>query len=135
MKFTDYRIGRFDADLAIGDPTVSNRHAELTVTAGGLYYLTDCTSANGTYVLRRGSWRKIQQDFISLDEQVRFGNHCCTLAQLVAQFQAGGGKDRGSQDPAITRGATKSDPKDALPEGGVKRDPLSGDIISKAQDD
>jgi pSer/pThr/pTyr-binding forkhead associated (FHA) protein len=42
-------IGRQDADVLVGHPTVSRKHAQLTVS-DGKYILEDVGSSNGTYV-------------------------------------------------------------------------------------
>src|SRR5438067_1546655 len=40
---------RMDCDLQIQDPCASNRHAQISCT-GGVYYLSDLGSSNGTQV-------------------------------------------------------------------------------------
>ena len=120
--FVEYRIGRSDADIVIDDPTVSRQHAELVRTADGRYFLTDCVSTGGTFVRRDGEWRRIRQEFVSADEPIRIGRGVWTAAGLVARAGHAGG-------PAARPAAR--DPRDALPEGAVRRDPLSGEILEK----
>ena len=122
MAFVEYRIGRSNADIVIDDPTVSRQHAELVKTADGRYFLTDCASTAGTFVQRGGEWHPIRQDFVSADEPIRIGRGVWTAAGLIART----GQAAGPADHPAGR-----DPRDALPEGDVRRDPLSGEILEK----
>ncbi len=68
-------IGRKGTDIVLPDHfnEISRLHAELTVTDQGATYLVDCGSSNGTAVRREGAWRAIKQDFVTADEEIRFG--------------------------------------------------------------
>ena len=75
MKFLT--IGRKGTDIVLEDDEkqISRLHAELTITDTGNYYLVDCGSSNGTAIKRENSWKLIKQEFVSKDDQVRFGGH------------------------------------------------------------
>lgn len=84
MKFQTLTVGRSpDSDVRIRDETVSRRHAELTVTSGGRYYVTDCGSLRGTRVFRSGEWIPLRQGYVDLDERLRFGKFETKLARLL----------------------------------------------------
>ena len=84
MKNRTLTVGRSPAsDIRIRDETVSRRHAELTVTKTGRYYLTDCGSLRGTSVFRGGRWIFLRQDYVNPDERLRFGESEAKLAHLL----------------------------------------------------
>jgi pSer/pThr/pTyr-binding forkhead associated (FHA) protein len=70
-------IGRKDTDIVLEDPEkqVSRLHAELTVTDSGRYYLVDCGSSNGTAIKQQGNWKPIKQEYVTADDEVRFGGY------------------------------------------------------------
>ncbi len=114
-NFFIYRIGRgSDMDICIDDNTVSRVHAELVVTAKGTYYLTDCGSSGGSYVARNGEWESITQDFIAPMDAILLGRYQTTTQQLMAMVNQGGRDVRR---------------KDDLPEGPVRRNVDTGEII------
>jgi predicted component of type VI protein secretion system len=79
-------IGRKGTDLVLEDTEkqISRLHAELTITDGGRYYLVDCGSSNGTAVKRQGAWKPLKQDFVSEEEEIRFGGfYSLTLRELL----------------------------------------------------
>ncbi len=88
MNLEVYTIGRGEADIRLEDPekTISKRHAELTVSAGGAAYLVDCGSANGTNILRDGRWVRIKQDLVTPETIVRFGACQVRLGELLARL-------------------------------------------------
>ena len=115
-NFFVYRIGRgSDVDIRIDDSTVSRVHAELVVTAKGAYYLTDCVSNGGSYVARNGEWQPITQDFIAPVDSILLGRYETTVQQLMAMVNQG--------DRDVVRR------KDDLPEGPVRRNVDTGEII------
>jgi pSer/pThr/pTyr-binding forkhead associated (FHA) protein len=64
-------IGRHrDNDIALGDPTVSARHAEIRAD-GDRYLITDVGSFNGTYVNRR----PVDQAELHDGDEVWVGRH------------------------------------------------------------
>jgi len=79
-------IGRKGTDIVLEDAEkqISRLHAELTITDGGRYYLVDCGSSNGTSVKRQGAWKAIKQDYVTEDEEVRFGGfYSLTVRELL----------------------------------------------------
>ena len=70
-------IGRKGADVVLEDinQQISRLHAELTITDTGNYYLVDCGSSNGTSIKRGNTWKRIKQEFVNKDDEVRFGDH------------------------------------------------------------
>ena len=115
-NFFVYRIGRgSNMDIRIEDSTVSRVHAELVVTAKGTYYLTDCDSSGGSYVARNGEWQPITQDFIAPVDSILLGRYETTVQQLMAMVNQG--------DRDVVRR------KDDLPEGPVRRNVDTGEII------
>jgi len=82
-----FTLGRSQADIILDDPSVSKRHAELTVSEDATsYYLVDCGSSNGTYVQRSGIWEKISQTTVQSDDVVRFGSNKVRMRELVKRL-------------------------------------------------
>lgn len=129
VGFTEYTIGRQDADIVIDDPGVSKRHAELVRTGDGRFYLTDCASTSGTHVYRGGRWRTITQDFVEPQEKVAFGRRTFTPVELMGMLRSGEAGAVAGAGPPWMGSARGPDPKDKLPSGQVKRDPVTGDIV------
>ena len=83
------RIGRGrDMDIVVKSESVSRLHAELVISEleggrTGRYTLTDCGSTNGTRVLRRGRWERIQDEAVAPDEHIKFGDYQTTLRALL----------------------------------------------------
>ena len=122
------RISRGDrVDVSINDPSVSRLHAELVVCESNRFYLSDCGSTGGTFVGRDGGWVPIKQEYVEAGESILLGHFPTTASQLVAL--AGEAGESGPKDGS-GKGGRKPIPQDALPEGPVKRDPETGDIIS-----
>ena len=84
MKSQTLTVGRSpDSDVRICNETVSRRHAELTLTSSGRFYVTDCGSLRGTCVFRGGKWIPLRQDYVGPDERLRFGKFETKLAHLL----------------------------------------------------
>jgi FHA domain-containing protein len=82
-------IGRKGSDIVIDDDSVSRRHAELTLTENGKFYLVDCGSSNGTEVKSDGGWKPIKQEFVREDDEVRFaGQYTMTVRELLRRGRA-----------------------------------------------
>lgn len=89
-NFSVYRIGHGSGvDIQINDRSVSRVHAELIVTPSGLYYLTDCASRKGSYVVRNSEKRRIRQEVISPTDEILLGSYETTAAKLVAMGEGG----------------------------------------------
>ena len=96
-KCSVYRIGRGpDVDIQINDRSVSRVHAELIVTESGSYYLTDCASKHGSYVVRNGEKTSIRQEVISPTDEILLGHYRTTVRELKQMGE--GEAARGSRD-------------------------------------
>ena len=96
-NFSVYRIGHgSDVAIQINDRSVSRVHAELIVTPSGSYYLTDCASKNGSYVVQDGEKRRIRQEVISPTDKILLGHYQTTASELVAMGEREA--DQGSRD-------------------------------------
>ncbi len=74
----DYDVGRDGIlEIPLTDPTVSRRHARLTVTEGGLSVL-DLRSRNGTYV----NGERIKRQVVLPGDRIRFGEVAFRLKRL-----------------------------------------------------
>jgi RND superfamily putative drug exporter len=75
----DFTIGRDPGcDLVLADPTISTRHASVTVLAPGSGVLTDLGSRNGTFVDGRQIYEPI---LLSGGERVRLGDTVVSVVQ------------------------------------------------------
>ncbi len=87
-----YRVGRRgDADIVVSDSSVSRSHADLVVDGEGGYFLTDCGSRLGTFVLRDGAWEPVRQAFVGPDEPVLLGDFETTVRMLLDGVEANSG--------------------------------------------
>ena len=69
------KIGRDKScDVWLDEQTVSLVHAELIITDDKKLFLNDCASKHGTFVYRSRQWEPLRQDFIDVEERLRFGN-------------------------------------------------------------
>lgn len=142
-----FTIGRSrKSDVVIDHASVSREHAELVATEEGRYYLTDCSSANGTYRLKHGEWKQIRQEFIAPDEVIILGEYKTSARKLASALPTqarralipegelvvieagltGLEKIATATGPVVVR---KKTAKDELPSGEVERDPETGEII------
>ena len=122
-NFSTYKIGRnSDMDIRLDDITVSRIHAELVVTEKGAFYLTDCGSSGGSYVARNGEWIPIRQDFISSTDVILLGRYQTTAQELMQKLAARSNQDRQGM-------GADARPTDDLPDGSVRRNPGTGEII------
>ena len=85
MHNRTYVIGR-RGTIQLFDKTTSARHAELVVLDNEMY-LTDLHSTNGTFILDHGKRKRFTQGYISLDQTLSFGDHICTVRELVARAE------------------------------------------------
>lgn len=123
-----YLVGRSEeADIVLGDPTVSRLHAELVRAGDGAWYLTDRCSTGGTHLFDAGRWVPIAQEFVRPGDRLRLGDFACTLDDLLRLIPAGDGEaDAGTGGDGAGGGATLRDDR---PEGPVRRDPNYGHIV------
>ena len=87
VNFQTLTIGRHrNSDIRLKESTVSRRHAEVTVTEEGRYYLIDCGSLHGTLVnTGDGAWVNHRQGFVEAAAKVRFGEFEACLGDLVSR--------------------------------------------------
>ena len=79
-----FSIGRSpECDLVLADQSVSRKHAELLVLDDGQLFLVDCQSTHGTRVSQHGRTHVVNQDFITLDAIVQFGDVSIAMADIV----------------------------------------------------
>ena len=85
MNNRTYIIGRH-GNIQMFDKTTSARHAELVVLDDDLY-LTDLDSTNGTYLVENGQRKRFKEGYINMNQTLAFGNHICSVRELVARAQ------------------------------------------------
>ncbi len=129
-KFAVYRIGRAEgADIRLADASVSRLHAELLITADGRFFLTDCRSSGGTRIRKSGErqWLGVQQSWVTKTDSVQLGQHQTSIEELLLNIKDshGAGKLKG---PGGTPEPTS---RDELPEGPVRRDLATGEILKQ----
>lgn len=130
-------IGRSPyADVVLADTSVARRHAEIVTTGDGRFHLTDCAAPTGTW-RRKGAgkgdtWERIRQDFVTVDEPLRLGEHDCTIQSLLGdrlETEEGSGRGGGA---GKGRWRHEGMPEAAdPPRGRVERDPETGEIVPK----
>ncbi len=129
-------IGRSPyADVVLADATVARRHAEVVVTNDGRYYLTDCRTESGSWRRVTGEsdrdrWEKLRQSFVGADDLLRFGDHRCTIKELLRDIDSTENTSQG----AVGRGRGESGNGERRAEGlrgPVERDPSTGEIVPK----
>ena len=122
-----YKIGRSpQADIVLVDATISRLHAELVRGRDGTWYLTDRDSMGGTFLWNEGEWNSIRQSFVRLGDRLKFGEYECGLDTLLHQISHGGGN---SNESLAGESGTGSSIRDDRPQGPVRRDPVTGDLI------
>ena len=76
---------RCDIALPESEISVSRKHLELTVTAGGRCYIVHVHPRNTTKVLGRdGTWVPVSQDYVDPDTPLMLGPYPTTARQLLA---------------------------------------------------
>jgi len=85
MNSRTYVIGR-QGNIQLFDKTTSARHAELVILNNQMY-LTDLDSTNGTFIMLHGKRKRFTKGYISLDQTLSFGEHICTVRELVARAE------------------------------------------------
>lgn len=110
-----------------GDATVSRLHAELVKGRDGTWYLTDRGSTGGTYLWDEGSWVPVKQRFIGPGDRLMLGTFECGVDDLLRRIPGGGEVAPGPPDGEPGEG---SPVRDDRPQGPVRRDPVTGEILS-----
>ena len=131
-SLTTYLVGRSaEADIVIGDATVSRLHAELVRGKDGTWYLTDRGSTRGTYLQAKGTWVPVKQDFVRPGDRLMLGAFKCVLDDLLRRISRSADAGFGSLDDKPGVG---SPVRDERPDGPVRRDAATGDILSADSD-
>lgn len=90
MTRARYFVGRGDPKVTIrfpdSQPSISNLHAELSVTDDNRYFLTDKDSTNGTEILSGNEWTRIRQTWVALDQPIRLGRKVETSVRKMLQM-------------------------------------------------
>ena len=116
-----YIIGRDkDCDVHIEASIVSRKHAELTVTRYGKYFLIDRASSSGTFVAGEEEWEEVTQSFVDISDTILFGRHQLAMSEIINAIETGN---------VIMDEDIKALPDNDLPSGKVRRDPETGEPI------
>ena len=148
-RVTTYLVGRDPrCHHRLHDPSVSRRHAEVVPAPDGRFYVTDCASTGGTFVLRGREWTRIRQAWVGPSDRLRFGGHEMAAADLATP--RGGRATPGSAsapappalDPAPRPPAP--DPPSPAPPAAARdekhrvrspaRDPRTAEIVEMRED-
>jgi predicted component of type VI protein secretion system len=122
-----YRIGRSgDCDVRLDHGSVSRLHAELVVAGDQAYYLTDCASSGGTFLLRDGHWQPLVQDYVQPADRLRLGTFETTVEALLRALP----RATASPAPGSAGAAGPVGHGDSRPAGPVRRHPRTGEILS-----
>ena len=70
------------ADIAIADPSISRRHAEIVLLDDSRLFVRDLGSANGTTLVRRGERTSLAREVIASGDGVQFGDVSLTFDAL-----------------------------------------------------
>ncbi len=140
-------IGRSkESNIFFSDNTVSRRHAELVVSENGTYFLTDCASRHGTFLMKNGQWLAIRQSDVGADDRVRIAERELNVSQLIAMSNthvssAHGSSASKSNNPAAggkppahashgnsSRGQGGQGSHKEMLEGEIMRNPGTGEV-------
>ena len=82
MEGRTFTIGR-EGHVYIGDPTVSNQHAEIKIIDGRIY-LRDLNSTNGTYLFKNNRLVYFDEGYVSPLQSIVIGDQKHTIQSLLA---------------------------------------------------
>ena len=124
--YSQYSIGRGSrCDIRLDDVTVSKLHAELVVSKLGKLFIADCNSSGGTFKCGvSGQLEQITQSFIEPDQTLLLGQWQGTANLLLSHLEVRHSKE----EHAMVNVETEAEEK--LPAGRVRRDPVTGEIVS-----
>jgi hypothetical protein len=101
-----FTVGRAsDCDIVLADDSVSRRHAELVLVAGGEVFVTDCRSTHGTHLIQNGLVAPLHQGVVQPHASIRFGDVTMAVSEILDALRArhpglavpGGGGPRASE--------------------------------------
>jgi RsiW-degrading membrane proteinase PrsW (M82 family) len=119
---TTLTLGRDPAaDIIIGDPSISRRHAELVLLDDRRIFVRDLGGSNGTIRIRAGQRIQVQREIVAPGDEVSFGDVVLSFDALkemmidklggAADVGAGSGSGDGGVQDAIAR--AQADARDA----------------------
>ncbi len=77
------KLGRSkDCSITLRDTTISRTHAAIEINRDGTLDIQDLGSANGTWVKRKGRWRRVDRVTMRADQEIRFGKKKVLLSEL-----------------------------------------------------
>ncbi|WP_321490472.1 FHA domain-containing protein [uncultured Hyphomonas sp.] len=124
-----YTVGRgASSELRIADKSVSRRHAEITVSPQGQFYVVDCNSTGGTWRRENSGWSRIRQAIISSSDTVRFGRHETKMSNIATRIE--GLEKQVPPSPTSSGGNDSSEGPALVRPHAVRRNPITGDIES-----
>lgn len=98
---------------------MSRRHAEVVLAMDGRFFVTDCGSTAGTFVLAGGQWKPVRQAYVEPTDQIRFGRYEMAAARLTALRGQGSDGSADAGHPAPERVDAPA------------RNPETGEIVGK----
>ena len=117
------------ADIRLDDASVSRLHAELVVSDGGAIHVADRSSANGTWFETDGRWERIAQRAVVPGDRLRLGDVEIAVSELMRRVPARADAGTPADGQAASRVAGRRS-GDGLPQGPVRRDPRTGEVIA-----
>jgi pSer/pThr/pTyr-binding forkhead associated (FHA) protein len=74
-------IGR-QGDIVLDDPSVSRKHASISVSKNGIY-LQDLNSTNGTFLVKNNRLITFPEGYVQFNQRIALGNLHRSIHQLL----------------------------------------------------
>jgi hypothetical protein len=87
----------------------------------GRVFVGDCGSPSGTWAREAAGWQPLRQAFVAMGDTLRFGDHECVLADVMAPILP-------NPRPAVGTGR-----ETARTGGRMSRDPWTGEIVRRGR--
>jgi len=108
------RIGRGqDSDVVLSHPSVSRRHAELTLNPNGAIQIRDLNSTGGTFVSRGGKERNVTTAGLERSDMLRLGDYEISVEDLLALA--------GEAKPVVRSGPAQNSSGEGMPKTRMVR--------------
>ena len=91
------------------------------------WFLTDRCSTGGTFLWNIDKWDPIKQEFVCSGDWLKFGEFKCRVDVLLRHLPREGETVSG---PRGGKSGTEAPILDDRPQGPVRRDPMTGDVIA-----
>lgn len=114
------------ADIAIADPSISRRHAEVVLLDDTRLFVRDLGSANGITLLRRGARTPLAREVIGRDDVVQFGDVSLSFEALREMLLEHLGRAPVPPTPPVSPTPTPPSPP---PDADRSRRPGLGEFI------